>query len=151
MVAARELPVRDYVQERLGEVYDLPGKLLAANEAMSTAYRRERESREAMQKAQDALEEAVTARILDFEAEAQAEKQGPLAGLAKTSDAYKMAVRKIRSDLLNGELSFENERYAEARRRHMQAQIDYTLAESEWNTLRSLTDFHSSALRALSR
>lgn len=87
----------------------------------------------------DALSEAIIM--------AQA-KEGPLSGLATSSEAYKIALAKLKNDLRLGYLSAEWKAAQNVRRRWENAQIQLEQTQARFKALLKIVELKTGILRA---
>lgn len=113
-------------------------------------YEAERVAHAELQTAKQIFDEQMDSAIAEADMEASVAKTGPLGGLARTSEAYKVAVRKLRADLCAGELRAVHVRLCHAEAKYRDASQEYESAKIRHGSVKLVSELTSSVLRALS-
>lgn len=122
---------------QLNEVSEILEETIADERTWSSRYRDALESYELREI--DALSEAIIM--------AQA-KEGPLANLATSSEAYKIALAKLKNDLRLGYLSAEWKAAQNVRRSWENAQLQLEQVQSRFKALLKIVELKTGILRA---
>jgi hypothetical protein len=110
----------------------------------------ERHAHQVWQSALKAYEEKVAVALSDADYEASVAKTGPLAGIARTSDAYKMAVTKLRGELARLALREEYHMLVQKEGAYLAASIALESAKIRLSSMKTVSDLTSALLRAVS-
>ena len=113
-------------------------------------YALEREAHEIYRAADQSFEDALGGAIAEIDYEANINKTGKLAGIARTSDAYKRAVSQLRSELMVTRFQGEHAALLRAERVYQDASIAYEQAKVRLGALQTVAKLQSSILQAFS-
>lgn len=138
------------LRETLVGSSNLAVALLAQSEAMAAYYTMERAAHKAFSEAQTNLDDMVNDAVVEADYRANSVKDGPLAGLARTSDAYKAATKKLKVDLLSGELRREQAAVAALENEHFKALSQFEEAKIRLGGMKASAELQAAMLRALS-
>jgi len=142
--------ISSLVFEFVQKAREMSERVLSESENVSACYRREQESSRILREAQASLDDAVNSAVLDADYQAAQLKQGPFANMARTSEAYKLAVKSYRAEVLAGELSEQNKHVRRLESNHFEDSMALESAKTRYQAVRSISDLTSSALNALS-
>lgn len=137
------------MREQVEKAIELSGEVSALSEQVAALYAAERDAYHVWQTAQASLEEMLNAEVADADYVASTEKTGPLAGIARTSDAYKVAVKKFRAELLAGSFRHEATVVNQFENDYREASIAYEQAKVRLGGLKTVSDLQVAILRAL--
>ncbi|MEZ4617734.1 MAG: hypothetical protein R2867_19790 [Caldilineaceae bacterium] len=135
------------VEELLNESDRLLGELVVADVELAGALSDDSEARRQLKSAEQELSLAEAEVITTAVTQANM-KEGPLAGIAKTSDAYKMAVAKLLADAHQGDL---NRVYLRTKQRQIQAddrKVALEQATVRFSAIRHASNLLASMLQA---
>lgn len=138
-----------FVRDRVDEAIALAGRVTEKAEALNAAYESERASYQTWQAALTSFEQTIDSQVMAADFMANTDKTGPLAGIARTSDAYKVAVKVLRSDLAANEFRDEFDLVKRLERMHQVAAVGYEQAKIEYSAVKMVCELQSAALRAL--
>lgn len=129
---------------------DMMGQLMSQQEEVTSLYTAERNAYHVWQTAVKSLEELLDSAVGEAQMEAYVSKSGPLAGIAVSSDAYKVAVRRLRNELLAKQFVQENALVLRTENAYRTASIDFENAKTRLNALHTVSNLEGNLLRALS-
>ena len=121
-------------------------QVMTAAERLQFAIRRETETYMALRNEQETYDLAEGESLSEVFALA-ALKEGPLAGIAKTSKEYDIALASLRGKL-RGTLFYLWERLDDARNAHERAKGERAQAETEFAAMRRVAELKTAILRA---
>lgn len=137
------------VADALAGASVLVADVVVAADELAQLYSAEREAYYALQEATAVFDDLVDAAIVQYDFEANSLKEGPLANIARTSDAYKLKVKGLRQELAKGEFQVQYRVMMIAEGVHQRASIEYEKAKIRLGALKSVAELQSSLLRAL--
>lgn len=125
----------------------LINQLLDTSDELQSAIANERGWQTRYKDALEGYEMAETEELAEVIIMAQA-KEGPLAGLAVTGEAYKIAMSNLKNNLKRGALAHMWKSVDQTRRNYEAAQVELQQAETRFNALRKVVELKSNILRA---
>jgi hypothetical protein len=131
------------------EVMRLEQELMEAVDEVSVAFAVELAAKSELQRAEQEVDEYLAGIVVEAEYDARVGKSGPLAELAKTSEAYKAAIVQLKSQAMRHDDAGLVEQAGVLRGRLMNAQIDYERAKNRFAAQKIRAELRASLLRAL--